>query len=122
MKTLLALLQEQKQMTQVAIDKMGETEKAYIDHSLSEYQTSGTPEERIAYCETNDKLKAARDAAFKTACRRLVSYGEFLGCKVEKKDLEYDWRVESRFHDLNYYEERLEKQFEYNVESYNQYK
>ena len=122
MKTLLVLLQEQKTMTQVAIEKMKEAEKAFEDHSLSTYPSAGTSEERIAYCNTYDRLKEARDAAVKAASRRLVSFGEFLGCKVEKKDLEYDYRIESRFHDLVYYCERLEKQFEYNVDSYNQYK
>lgn len=123
MKSILDLLKEQKSMTELAIARMKEAEAAY-DKQIIEvtYPTAGTLEEQIAYSETYEKLKKAKDAAFKTACRRLVSFGEFLGCKVEKKDLEYEYRIESRYHDLVYYCEKLEKQFEYNVESYNQFK
>lgn len=123
MKSMLELLKEQKSQTEVAIAKMKEADAAYSQHSYeTQYPSDGTPEERIAYCDKADSLLEARYAAAKTAGRRLVSLGEFLGCKVEKKDIEYDWRIESRFNDLKYYCERLEKTFECNVESYNQYK
>ena len=123
MKSILDLLKEQKLMTELAIARMKEAEAAYNKHSIEvPYPSEGTPEERIAYCDEYDRLRDAKENAFKTAARRLVSYGEFLGCKVDKKDIEYDWQIENRFGDLVYYGERLEKQFENNVESYNQYK
>ncbi len=122
MKSILDLLNEQKSMTELAIAKMKEAEQSYCDHSSKEYPADGTPEERLAYFDEIDRLRDAKENAFKAAARRLVSYGEFLGCKVEKKDIEYDWRIESRYNDLAYYAERLEKTFEFNVNSYNQYK
>ena len=123
MKSILDLLKEQKSMTELAIARMKEADAAYNKQSFEvPYPSEGTPEERIAYCDECDRLREAKENAFKAAARRLVSYGEFLGCKVEKKDIEYDWRIESRYNDLAYYAERLEKTFANNVESYNSYK
>ena len=123
MKSILDLLKEQKSMTELAIARMKEAEAAYNKQSIEvPYPSEGTPEERIAYCDEYERLKDKKDNAFKAAARRLVSYGEFLGCKVDKKDIEYDWRIEGCYNDLAYYADRLEKTFAYNVESYNSYK
>lgn len=122
MKSLLEMLREQKKATELAIARMNETEKEYQDKMYSSYPFAGTFEERIAFAEDVEKFSSARKTAYAAASRRLTSFGELLGCKVEKKDLEYDYRIASRFHDLEYYCERLEKTFETNVESYNSFK
>ena len=119
---MLDMLKEQKQQTIVAIEKAKQAEQEYNAYSETPYPENGTIEERIAYSEKYEKLSDAKKAAYSAASRRIVSLGEFLGVKINKKSFDWSWQLDHAYGDLDYYLGEVERKLKNVIDDYNQFR